>query len=242
MKLAFFFHLLEDEEVFPIAEVLHAGDAVGECVVDGELVAFAALFGRGRRDDFVDEVLRGFAKDAGGFAAGVVVDGSALRWLGFAGDAGGCEGGGVGDGDVAVDAVEERGMIAGDFVEILAGGQRFVGPEGVIPAAAGEPMARGCCVGGGLDLREHVGERFHAGQVDVKLGAARAAEVRMRVVESGEDEDVSSGSGRGRAGAFSDRRGGRFQRLCRRRALCRRRWRWLRRSAACRLPIRRRCR
>ena len=81
MKLAFLLHLLEDEEVVPVAEVLHAGDAVGERVVDGEFVAFAALFGRGRRDDFVDEALRGFAKDAGGFAAGVEIDGSALRWL-----------------------------------------------------------------------------------------------------------------------------------------------------------------
>ena len=42
---------------------------------------------------------------------------------GFAVYAGGREGGGVGDGDVAVDAVEECGMVAGDFVEVLAGGQ-----------------------------------------------------------------------------------------------------------------------
>ena len=47
MKLAFFLHLLEDEEVIPVAEVLHAGDAVRERVVDGEFVAFAAFFGLG---------------------------------------------------------------------------------------------------------------------------------------------------------------------------------------------------
>ena len=44
MELAFLFQLLKDEEVFPVAEVLHAGDAVGEGVVDGEFVAAAALF------------------------------------------------------------------------------------------------------------------------------------------------------------------------------------------------------
>ena len=194
MKLAFFFHLFEDEEVVPVAEVLHAGDTVGEGVVDGQLVAFAALFGRGRRNDFVDEALRGFAKDAGGFAVGVEVDGAALRWQGFAGDAGGCERGGIGDGDVAVDAIKEGGMIAGDFVEILARGQGLVGPEGVVPVAASEPVACGSGVGCGFDLREHVGEGFDAGEVDVELGAACAAEVRVRVVEAGEDEGVR-GSG-----------------------------------------------
>jgi hypothetical protein len=56
-------------------------------------------------------------------------------------------------------------------------------------------MVRGCSAGGGFNLREHVGKRFLAGQVDVELGAARAAKVRMRVVESGEEVDVSSGSG-----------------------------------------------
>ena len=61
-----------------------------------------------------------------GSPLGVEVDRAALRWLCFAGDPGGCEGGGVGDGDVAVDAVKERGMIAGNFVEILARGQRLV--------------------------------------------------------------------------------------------------------------------
>ena len=183
----------EDEEIVPVAEVLHAGDAVGERVVDGELVAFAALVGRGRRNDFVDEALRGFAKDAGGFAVGVEVDGSALRWLGLASDAGGGERGGVGDGDVAVDAIEKRGMIAGDFVEILARGQRFVGPESVVPVAAGEPVAGGRGVGGRLDFREHVGEGFDAGEVDVELGAACAAQVRVRVVEAGEDEGAGAG-------------------------------------------------
>ncbi len=82
-KLAFLLHLLEDEEVFPVTEVLHAGDAVLERVGDGEFVAFAAVFGSGWCDDFVDEALRGFAEDAGGFAAGVEIDGSALRWLGL---------------------------------------------------------------------------------------------------------------------------------------------------------------
>ena len=193
MKLAFLFHLLEDEEVLPVAEVLHAGDAVGECVGDGELVAFATVFRRGRRNDFVDEALRGFAKDAGGFAAGVEVDGSALGRLRFAGDAGGGERGGVGDGDVSVDAIEEGGMAACDFVEILARGQDLLVPEGVIPVAAGEPVAGGRGVGGGLDSCEHLGEGFDAGEIDVELGAACAAEVGVGIVEAGKDEGTGAG-------------------------------------------------
>ena len=83
----------------------------------------------GRRNDFVDQLLGRLAEDAGGLAVGIEVDGSALRRHGLAGDAGGVERGGVGDGDVAVDAVEKCGMIAGDFVEILTSGQGFAAPR-----------------------------------------------------------------------------------------------------------------
>ena len=67
-------------------------------------------------------------------------------------------------------------------------GRTFCGPEGVIPVAAGEPVACGRGVGGGFDLREHLGEGFDAGEIDVELGVACTAEVRVRVVEAGEDE------------------------------------------------------
>ena len=40
-------------------------------------------------DDLIDKILRGFAEDAGRFAVGVEINGSALRRDGFAGDAGG---------------------------------------------------------------------------------------------------------------------------------------------------------
>src|SRR5579863_10454076 len=79
-------------------------------------------------------------------------------------------------------------MIACDFVQVLTRGQDLFCPESVIPVAAREPVAGGCCVGCGLDLREHIGERLDAGQVDVELGATRAAEVGVGVVEAREDE------------------------------------------------------
>ncbi len=51
VELALFFHLLEDQKILPVAEVLHAGDAVREGVGDGQLVAAAALVVAGRRND-----------------------------------------------------------------------------------------------------------------------------------------------------------------------------------------------
>ena len=128
VEFAFLLQFFVDEEVLPVAEVLHAGDAVGERIGDGELVALAALLVAGRRNDFVDQLLRRFAEDAGGLAVGIEVDGSALRRPGVAGDAGGGERGGVGDGDMAVDAIKERGMAARDLVEILASGKHFLRP------------------------------------------------------------------------------------------------------------------
>ena len=80
VQLSAAFHRLENEPVFPVGEILHAGDAVGEGIGDGEVESFAAELGRGRRDFFVDQVVGGcFADDAGGDSVGRVVDLSAGR-------------------------------------------------------------------------------------------------------------------------------------------------------------------
>ncbi len=61
----------ECEEVFPFGVVLNAGDAVGECVVDGDGEGLAALF-EGRWWNFAEDEVGGggFAEDAGGGAEG----------------------------------------------------------------------------------------------------------------------------------------------------------------------------
>ena len=181
----------------------------------------AAFVVAGRRNHFVDQLLRRLAQDAGGFAAGIEVDGSALRWLGFAGDAGGGERGGVGDGDVAVDAIEKRRVTAGDLVEILARGQRLLGPQRVIPVAAGEPVAGGRGLREGLDLGQHLGERLDAGEVDVELGAAGAAKMRVRVVEAGKDEGAGVGAVQIAQRGVGSGQAGDLARWCPRPALCR---------------------
>ena len=111
----------------------------------------------------------------------------------MAGDAGSGERSRVGDGDVSVNAIEKCGVIAADFIEILPRGEHFICPEGVVPVAAGEPVSGGRVLGGRLDFGEHFVERFDAGEVDVELGATSSAEMRMRVVEAG--EDVVAGAG-----------------------------------------------
>ena len=154
MEFVVVFEVFEDEEVVPVGEVLDGGDAVGEGVGDGDFEGLAALFARGRRDDFVDEGEGGrFADDAGGFAVGVAVDFAAGGIGGCGGDAGGGEGGGVGDGDVAVGAVEDGGMAGGDGVDVLACGEGFGGPVGVVPAAAVKPCDPGLAVAAKVLMR-----------------------------------------------------------------------------------------
>ena len=88
------------------------------------------------------------------------------------------------------------GWPAGDLVQILPGGQRLVGPQRVVPVAAGEPVAGRRGVGEGLDFGQHVGERFHAGQVDIELGAPGPAEMGVRVIEAGKDKRAALGGSR----------------------------------------------
>ena len=98
------------------------------------------------------------------------------------------EGGGVGDGDVTVYAGEERGMAAGYGIEIGAGGQRGAGPQGVVPAAAGEPGAGRGSLRGCADAGLGVSERAGAGEVDREADVAGLAEVNVGIVEAGHHE------------------------------------------------------
>ena len=73
---------------------------------------------------------------------------------------------------MAVHAHEDGGMRAGDGVEVLAGGELGAGPEGVVPAASGEPLA--FALGRHLlrDAGLHLFERLRALDVHAQLGEA----------------------------------------------------------------------
>jgi len=182
-------HGFEGEPVVPVAEILHAGDAVRERVDDGDVEGFAAhlgVDGRNLRHDERDGGL--LADDAGGRAGGVQVDLAARGGFGRRRDSGGDQRGGVGDDDVAIGAVEDCGMAAGDGVDVGAGGQRFRRPFGVVPAGADDPLSG---FGGGdvgLDAGEHVGEGDGSVQVDGEFLLAGGGDVGVGVVEAGHDE------------------------------------------------------
>ena len=129
LEAAFLFELFVDEEVLPVAEVLHAGDAVGEGVGDGELVALAALGGGGRRNEGVDEgscadsrrmpvgwpwASRSMAPPCGGTVLPVMPAAASAAELAMA--------------MWPSMRSKECGMAGGDFVEILAGGEDLGGP------------------------------------------------------------------------------------------------------------------
>ena len=92
---------------------------------------------------FVNQFLRRLAQNAGGFAVGVQINRSALRWLSLAGNAGRRQRGRVGDADVAVDPVEISRMAASDLVEFLTCRQHLLRPQRMVPVPAGEPVAGG---------------------------------------------------------------------------------------------------
>ena len=158
-ELVFALKRFEDEPIVPVGEVLNGGDAVRECIVDGEQESLAARVGIGWRNVRRDEIEgRAFANDTGGVAIGVTVDLSAGRIARSVGDVGGAKSGGVGNGDVAVGALEESGMAAGDGVEIMCRGERFTGPLGVVPAAAEDPLTGGQRCGVAAEFCLHRGE------------------------------------------------------------------------------------
>src|SRR5205814_9078472 len=103
-------------------------------------------------------------------------------------DVGGGESSGVGDGHVSVYAAQEGRVAGGDLVEVDAGGERAVGPEGVIPPAALDPGVglRGGDVG--ADALLHLGKRVEADEVDGQLHPSGLGDVGMGVVEAGHCE------------------------------------------------------
>ncbi len=102
----------------------------------------------------------------------------------FARDSGSGQSSRVGDGNVAVDAVQQGWMIARHPVEFLAGRQRFLCPQSVVPVAADEPVVSRSVFGKRFDPGQHFGQGLDARQVHIELGAAGIAKMHMGVVKS----------------------------------------------------------
>src|SRR4051794_1141858 len=98
---------------------------------------------------------------------------------------------------MAVDAPKNRGMIAGDAVEILSGRQNLLGPLGVIPSATEEPLSRGRGPGVLGDTLLHLCKGLGANQINLHLLEAAAAQVEMGIVETRHDETSAQIDNRG---------------------------------------------
>ena len=79
-------------------------------------------------------------------------------------------------------------MVAGDRVDVLPRGQSLARPQGVVPAATDDPVSRrrGLRVFG--DALLHLGQRFHADQIDLQILQAAGRQMQVRVVEAGHHE------------------------------------------------------
>ena len=108
-------------------------------------------------NDAVHGVHGGIFEDAGGIAVRIADDGAAGRLGGGAGDAGELEGERVGEAHVAVEAVDEDGVVAGTLVDQLARGEAGGGPGFMVPIAAQDPAAGGQFGGEGADALAEFG-------------------------------------------------------------------------------------
>ena len=79
-------------------------------------------------------------------------------------------------------------MSRGDGIEVLAGGQAVLGPVGLVPTPADDPLAWGRVPRPYGDARFHLRKRGCTGQVEVEFEKAGCGEMHVGIVESRHDE------------------------------------------------------
>ena len=123
--------------------------------------------------------------------AAVVIELTALGIGRCARDAGSFERRRIRDGNVTVDTLKDRRMTVRDSIELLARRQNLLRPNGVVPSAALQPLARRGNLRGTLDAIEHLLKRLASRQIDRELDAARLAQVRVRIVDAWHGEGAA---------------------------------------------------
>ncbi len=187
-QLAFFFQFGVGEEVIPLRIVLRRGEPVTRRFLQDQLRAAPALRHGGRRNFLAYQILCGLAQAARRLAIRFAINAAARRIGGLLGDAGNAQRRRVRHQHVPVGADEERGMIAGDRIQVLARGNFLHRPLGVVPAASQYPFAgRGSLHALG-NARLHLIERFRVRQFDIQHLEAAVGQVQVRVVEAGHRE------------------------------------------------------
>ena len=87
---------------------------------------------------------------------------------------------------VSIRAREVNGIVWRNFVELLRGRKRGRFPEGLDPAAAGDPLVRRRLRGTLLDLGEKFFARAQAFEIQIHLAKADAENVIMRIGQTGQ--------------------------------------------------------
>src|ERR1700751_4180088 len=197
-KFVFVLQVAINEKIIPVGIVLNGGDAVFGDVGKDQLDAVAALRRRRFGDVLLDKADCGaFFEHAGEFAVGVAFEFAALGIGRVLRDMGQLKRDGVCDRYVAGDVCKEDGIFWRDRVELLLGGEFFVGPEGVVPAAAGDPIA---FFVGGYGTGYALLQFFRGGdtvQADCEHVGGGIAQMDVGVVEAGHYEFVAELDGFG---------------------------------------------
>src|SRR5260370_32450141 len=92
------------------------------------------------------------------------------------------------DGDMAGDLRKDHRVLGSDGIELMAVGKSFIGPEGLIPASAGDPFACFVLRDGDGDALLHFLRGSHARERECELVGTRATEKHVGIIESRHDE------------------------------------------------------
>src|SRR6476469_2559218 len=111
-------------------------------ILQGQLGGSSSLRSRRRGNFCVNQTHGGFAENARGLALFVAINLATMWICGCRGDARGFERRAVGNGNVAINTIENSGMVASDGVNIGAGWSLLHCPQSMVPAATDNPFAR----------------------------------------------------------------------------------------------------
>ncbi len=141
----------------------------------------------GHRHDGVDQIHRLIAQDAGGLAVRIAVDDAGLRVGRCRRDAGHPQSQRIGASQVQVAAPEHDRVVGRGRVEILAGEQPRLGPVGLVPALALDPLAGRSGLRAFVQGLLHGGQRSQSGQPQLTPAQRPALEMKMRVDQARQD-------------------------------------------------------
>jgi hypothetical protein len=87
--------------------------------------------------------------------------------------------------NMPIHPLKQRRVSCGDAIKILPCRERLVGPQGMIPPAAQQPLSWQRLIGGGSHPAKEVRQGSASIQINTELGLSRSRQVDMSIVKSG---------------------------------------------------------